>query len=91
MSSGARPDAPVLQFLGATGTVTGSRFLVDAPRGRVLVDCGLYQGVKELRLRNWADFPVDPASLDAVRLTHAHVDHSATCRRWPRTVSAATS
>jgi metallo-beta-lactamase family protein len=67
--------APVLGFLGATETVTGSRFLVEAASARVLVDCGLYQGVKELRLRNWEPFPVDPASLDAVVLTHAHVDH----------------
>jgi metallo-beta-lactamase family protein len=65
-----------IQFLGATGTVTGSRFLVDAPAARVLVDCGLYQGVKELRERNWDAFPVDPGSLDAVVLTHAHIDHS---------------
>jgi metallo-beta-lactamase family protein len=68
-------EAPVLQFLGATGTVTGSRFLVETARARVLVDCGLFQGVKQLRLRNWEPFPVDPASLDAVLLTHAHVDH----------------
>lgn len=67
--------APVLQFLGATGTVTGSRFLVETSRARVLVDCGLFQGVKELRLRNWEPFPIDPATLDAVLVTHAHVDH----------------
>jgi metallo-beta-lactamase family protein len=72
---GQRPESPVLTFLGATGTVTGSRFLLDAPGGRVLVDCGLYQGLKELRLRNWAPFPVEPSSIDAVVLTHAHVDH----------------
>jgi metallo-beta-lactamase family protein len=64
-----------VRFLGAAGTVTGSRFLLDTPRARVLVDCGLFQGLKELRLRNWAPFPVDPASIDAVLLTHAHVDH----------------
>jgi len=64
-----------LTFLGATGTVTGSRFLLDTDSSRVLVDCGLYQGEKELRLRNWAPLPVDPASVDAVVLTHAHVDH----------------
>ena len=74
--SGSRPDIPVLTFLGGTGTVTGSKFLVDTPTSRVLVDCGLYQGIKELRERNWAGFPVDPASLDAVVLTHAHIDHS---------------
>jgi len=66
---------PVMTFLGATGTVTGSRFLIDTEAARILVDCGLYQGVKELRLRNWEPFPVEPASLDAVVLTHAHVDH----------------
>ncbi len=74
--SGSRPDIPVLTFLGGTGTVTGSKFLVDTPTSRVLVDCGLYQGIKELRQRNWAAFPVDPGSLDAVVLTHAHIDHS---------------
>ncbi len=73
---GERSDDPVLTFLGATGTVTGSRFLLETPDARVLVDCGLYQGLKELRLRNWAAFPVDPASIDAVVLTHAHIDHS---------------
>ncbi len=76
--------APVLTFLGATGTVTGSRFLVDHPDGRVLVDCGLYQGEKHLRERNWKPFPVDPASLDAILLTHAHVDH---CGWIPRLVA----
>ncbi len=65
----------MLQFLGATGTVTGSRFLVSTGRSKVLVDCGLYQGLKDLRLRNWEPFPVEPSSIDAVVLTHAHVDH----------------
>lgn len=68
--------ASVLRFLGATGTVTGSRFLVEGGGARVLVDCGLYQGLKKLRLRNWEPFPVAPASIDAVALSHAHVDHS---------------
>ena len=71
-----RPSVPLLRFLGATGTVTGSRFLIDTPRARVLVDCGLFQGLKVLRERNWASFPVAPASIDAVVLTHAHLDHS---------------
>ncbi len=71
-----RTTAPVLRFLGATGTVTGSRFLLETPRARVLIDCGLFQGLKPLRLRNWSPFPVDPASIDAVVLTHAHLDHS---------------
>ena len=70
-----RPVAPMLSFLGATGTVTGSRFLVETPDARVLVDAGLFQGMKELRLRNRAPFPLDPASIDAVVVTHAHVDH----------------
>lgn len=65
-----------LTFLGATSTVTGSRYLLQAGSSRVLVDCGLFQGYKPLRLRNWAPFPVDPASIDAVVLTHAHLDHS---------------
>ena len=73
----ARPGmAPVLRFLGATGTVTGSRFLVDTARARVLLDCGLFQGSKELRLRNWHGWSFEPASIDAVVLTHAHIDHS---------------
>jgi metallo-beta-lactamase family protein len=65
-----------LTFLGAAGTVTGSRYLVEAHGVRLLVDAGLFQGKKELRLRNWADFPVPPSSLSAVVLTHAHIDHT---------------
>lgn len=65
-----------LQFLGATDTVTGSRFVLDTGRSRVMVDCGLFQGYKALRLRNWDRLPVEPSSLDAVVLTHAHLDHS---------------
>jgi metallo-beta-lactamase family protein len=65
-----------IRFLGAAGTVTGSRFLVEAAGRRVLVDAGLFQGLKEYRLRNWAPFPVPPGTLDAVVLTHAHIDHS---------------
>ncbi|MEZ5421190.1 MAG: MBL fold metallo-hydrolase [Vicinamibacterales bacterium] len=64
-----------LTFLGAARTVTGSRYLVETGGARVLVDCGMFQGLKELRLRNWADPPVPPASIDAVVLTHAHLDH----------------
>ena len=63
-------------FFGATGTVTGSRYLLQVAGKRLLVDCGLFQGLKQLRLRNWAPFPVDPATIDAVVLTHAHLDHS---------------
>jgi len=65
-----------LTFLGATGTVTGSRYLVHEGDTRLLVDCGLFQGYKQLRLRNWAPLPVAASSLDAVVLTHAHIDHS---------------
>ncbi|MBV6510115.1 MAG: Ribonuclease [Acidimicrobiales bacterium] len=77
----SEPSAPVLSFLGATRTVTGSRFLLETPAARVLVDCGLYQGLKEYRLRNWDPLPIDPSSIDAVVLTHAHVDH---CGYLPR-------
>lgn len=65
-----------LQFLGATRTVTGSKFLVRVNKFQVLIECGLFQGLKELRLRNWEPLPVDPKSLDAVILTHAHIDHT---------------
>jgi metallo-beta-lactamase family protein len=65
-----------IRFLGAAGTVTGSRFLVESGRARVLVDAGLFQGPKELRLRNRAPWPVEPSSIGAVVLTHAHVDHT---------------
>ena len=73
-----------LHFLGANATVTGSRYLVEAGGRRILVDCGLFQGYKALRLRNWAPFPVDPASIDAVVLTHAHLDHSGYLPRLAR-------
>jgi metallo-beta-lactamase family protein len=66
----------IIEFLGAAGTVTGSKFLVEAAGERLLVDCGLYQGLKALRLRNWDRLPVDPASIDWLALTHAHIDHS---------------
>jgi metallo-beta-lactamase family protein len=65
-----------LEFLGGAGTVTGSRFLVTTDTGRLLVDCGLFQGLRELRRRNWQQFPVGPAEIDAVVLSHAHLDHS---------------
>ncbi len=73
-----------LTFLGAAGTVTGSKHLIDLGSHRVLVDCGLFQGLKDLRLRNWAPFPVDAARIDAVVLTHAHLDH---CGYLPRLVA----
>lgn len=65
-----------ITFWGATETVTGSRFVVDTNDQRVLVDCGLFQGIKRLRRMNWHPFPIHPASIDAVVLTHAHIDHS---------------
>ena len=64
-----------IQFLGATGTVTGSKFFVNAGRTRFMVDCGMYQGAKKLRLLNWAPLPVPPASMDEIFITHAHIDH----------------
>lgn len=65
-----------LTFLGAAGTVTGSRHLIELNDKRLLVDCGLFQGPKKNRLKNWEPFPVEPSSLDAVMLTHAHIDHT---------------
>jgi len=65
-----------LRFLGAAETVTGSRYLIEAGDKRILVDCGLFQGYKNLRERNWKDFPVPPDTIDVLVLTHAHLDHS---------------
>ncbi len=65
-----------IKFLGATGTVTGSKYLLTIQNKHILVDCGLFQGYKELRLRNWNSLPIEPAEIDAVVLTHAHIDHS---------------
>ena len=67
---------PSLTFLGAAGTVTGSKHLLDLDSHRILVDCGLFQGFKALRLKNWAPFPIEPRNIEAVVLTHAHLDHS---------------
>ena len=74
--SGRAAGHPALTFLGAVDTVTGSRFLLETDQHRVLVDAGLYQGLPEHRRRNWEPFPVDPAGIDAVLLTHAHLDHT---------------
>lgn len=65
-----------IQFLGAAGTVTGSKFLLEHDGKQVLVDCGLFQGTKDLRVRNWAPTPLDEKKLNAVVLTHAHIDHT---------------
>jgi metallo-beta-lactamase family protein len=65
-----------LTFMGATGGVTGSKFLLEIGRNRYLIDCGLFQGSKKVRLRNWETLSVDPSKIDRVLLTHAHIDHS---------------
>lgn len=65
-----------LQFLGGAETVTGSKILISFHGRKILIDCGLFQGLKKLRLQNWGDFPVPPREIDAVILTHAHLDHS---------------
>lgn len=65
-----------LTFLGGAGTVTGSKYLLEIDSRRVLIDCGLFQGLKRLRERNWQPLPFDPQTLDAIVLTHAHLDHS---------------
>ena len=72
-----------LTFYGGAETVTGSKYLLSTPGARILIDCGLFQGHKELRLRNWEAFPFAPKSIDAVLLTHAHIDH---CGYLPRLV-----
>jgi metallo-beta-lactamase family protein len=76
--------APTLTFIGGAQTVTGSKTLLDTAAGRILVDCGLFQGRKKLRLQNWAPLPVPAESIDAVVLTHAHIDH---CGYVPRLVT----
>ena len=73
-----------LTFLGAAGTVTGSKHLLELGGQRILADCGLFQGKKELRLANWEPFPVPPSSVDAVVLTHAHIDHTGYLPRFVR-------
>ena len=72
----SQPSHFTISFLGAAETVTGSRYLLESDSSRVLVDCGLFQGLKRLRQRNWAAPTFTPASVDAVVLTHAHLDHS---------------
>src|SRR5882762_9914266 len=65
-----------LSFWGAAGTVTGSKYLIETDRAKVLIDCGLFQGMRELRERNWQEPPFNAANVDAVILTHAHIDHT---------------
>ncbi|MFZ4717822.1 MAG: MBL fold metallo-hydrolase RNA specificity domain-containing protein [Ilumatobacteraceae bacterium] len=81
----AHPAPTTLIPLGAAGTVTGSKFLIEHSGRRVLFDAGIFQGLKELRERNWAPFPVPPETLDAVVISHAHLDH---CGYLPRLVKA---
>ena len=64
-----------IRFLGGAQSVTGSKYLLDTEDSKILVDCGLFQGLKELRQRNWESFPIDPKTIDTVILTHAHIDH----------------
>ena len=73
-----------LSFWGAAGTVTGSKYLIETDRARVLVDCGLFQGLKEIRERNWQELPFNAAAVDAVILTHAHIDHTGYLPRFVR-------
>src|SRR5215813_7807288 len=73
-----------LSFWGAAGTVTGSKYLIEADHGRVLIDCGLFQGLKELRQRNWEEPPFNAASVNAVIITHAHIDHTGYLPRFVR-------
>ena len=65
-----------ISFYGGVGSVTGSKYLLESNGKKVLVDCGLFQGLKELRERNWQKLPFDPAEVDAVIITHAHIDHT---------------
>jgi metallo-beta-lactamase family protein len=71
-----------LTFLGAARTVTGSKYLLESDGQRILIDCGQFQGLRELRRRNWAAFPVHPSSVHAVVLTHAHIDHTGLLPRF---------
>ncbi len=65
-----------VKFLGGAGTVTGSKYLLEIDDFKLLIDCGLFQGLKQLRVRNWAELPIEPKTINAVVLTHAHLDHS---------------
>ena len=73
-----------LQFLGATGTVTGSRFFLRHGKGSTLVDCGLFQGPRAIRDRNWEPFPIKTEEIDRLVLTHAHIDHTGFLPRLAR-------
>ncbi|MCA9795049.1 MAG: MBL fold metallo-hydrolase [Candidatus Eremiobacteraeota bacterium] len=73
-----------LRFLGAAGTVTGSKYLIETRGHRFMIDCGLFQGQKEIRARNWQELPIDPTGVEAVVLTHAHIDHTGYLPRLTR-------
>ena len=75
---------PILSFWGAAGTVTGSKYLIESDRARVLIDCGLFQGPHELRDRNWQEPPFNATSVNAVLITHAHIDHTGYLPRFVR-------
>jgi metallo-beta-lactamase family protein len=79
------PKSITVHFLGAAGTVTGSKFLIQALGRQIMIDCGLFQGLKELRLLNWDYPPIEASDIDAVILTHAHLDH---CGYLPKLVKA---
>ena len=72
-----------ITFLGAAGTVTGSKFLISFGEEHILVEAGLFQGPKEYRLKNWESFPIDPKKISHVIVSHAHLDH---CGYLPRLV-----
>src|SRR5690606_35421637 len=80
----AHENSLILKFLGAAGTVAGSRTLLRSGTDQLLVHCDMFQGLKNLRKRNWARFPVNPADIAAVLLTHAHLDHSGYLPRLAR-------
>ena len=75
---------PKITFLGAAGTVTGSKYLLETEGKKLLVDCGLFEGSKDLKQRNWDKLPIDPATIDWVLLTHAHIDHTGYLPRLTR-------
>ena len=75
---------PSISFWGAAGSVTGSKYLIETDRARVLIDCGLFQGPRELRERNWAEPPFSAAAVNALLLTHAHIDHTGYLPRFVR-------
>lgn len=83
MGANLASNGPRIQFLGAAGTVTGSKFVVHGQSSKVLIDCGMFQGLKALRLKNWEKLEVEPKDITAVIITHAHLDH---CGYLPRLV-----